>query len=78
MSKDIPHTFRFQLTEKQYRIIAKEFQSCQLGTAAMIGQPAIWFGGQTHTREKPPMMEMAVISPSLFRKLENVLLNRKK
>lgn len=71
--KPFLHTFSFQLTEAQYKIIEKEFLSCQLGKAAMLGQPAIWFGGQTHIRVRPPMMKITVVSADLYNKLQAVL-----
>lgn len=73
MSKQIAKTFFIDLTEKQYKVIAQEFLSCQLGSAAMLGQPAIWFGGDSSKRLKPPRMQMSVLTPELFHKLQAVL-----
>jgi hypothetical protein len=72
------HSFSFKLTEDQYQTICKEFLGCQLGRAAMIAQPHIWFGGMSHMRLHPPTMKVTVIAPELYEKLQAVLPKRVK
>jgi len=76
--KGILKSFSFKLTEEQYERIAKEFLGCQVQLAAMLAQPQIWFGGSSGTRVHPPTMKVAVLSHSLFKKLQAVLIKSEK
>lgn len=71
--KPFIHTFSFELTEKQYKTIAKHFKACRLGEAAMLAQPHIWFGGASHIRSYPPIMKVTVVNKCIYEKLQAVL-----